>query len=76
MIIRGWNFAAAMARWMADGMPMRTVAEIDERVAICQACPELSDGVCRQCGCQCNERQRITNKLALKTERCPIGKWS
>ena len=73
--IRGLNFATAMARWAAAGMPRRTQAEIDERLAICQSCPELVDNHCGKCGCACVETNQVMNKLALSTEACPLGKW-
>lgn len=73
--IRGVNFSAAMARWIAAGRPMRTQEEIDERLAICQSCPQFVDNVCQKCGCQCIEENSIFNKLALATESCPEGYW-
>jgi hypothetical protein len=76
LLIRGWNFAAAMARWTVAGLPRRTQAEIDERLAICQACPFLQNNHCTKCGCACVEQNRLINKLALATEKCPEGKWS
>lgn len=75
MIIRGWNFAAAMARWTLAGWPRRTQEEIDTRLAICQACPHLENDHCNQCGCACVETNRLMNKLALASEKCPLGKW-
>ncbi len=75
MIIRGINFAGAMFRWAASGLPRRSQAEIDERLAICQACPQLVDNHCNLCGCACIETNQLMNKLALSTEQCPLGKW-
>lgn len=75
LIIRGWNFAAAMARWVLAGRPRRSQAEIDERLAICQACPFLVNDHCSECGCACVEENRLINKLALATEVCPKEKW-
>ena len=75
LVIRGWNFASAMTRWTLAGMPRRTQAEIDERLAICQACPSLQNNHCTKCGCACVEQNRLINKLALATEKCPEGKW-
>jgi hypothetical protein len=74
--IRGWNFAGAMARWAGSGFQMRTQAEIDERLAICQACPHLVNDHCSLCGCKCVATNQVVNKLALKGQECPIGKWS
>lgn len=75
IIIRGWNFATAITKWTLAGMPRRTQAEIDARLAICQACPFLQNDHCTQCGCACVEENRLINKLALATETCPHGKW-
>ena len=74
-IVRGLNFASAMLRWTSSGMPRRTQAEIDERLAICQLCPHFVDNHCRVCGCPCVETNQLINKLALATEACPLGKW-
>ena len=54
---------------------VRTQEEIDERLAICQECPEFVDDACRICGCPCLSENRILNKLTLKSEKCPLGKW-
>jgi hypothetical protein len=75
LTIRGLNFASAMFRWASSGMPRRTQAEIDERLAICQACPHFVDNHCQVCGCPCVETNQLINKLALATEACPLGKW-
>ena len=73
--IRGMNFAGAMLRWSASGLPRRTQAEIDERLAICRDCPHLVENHCNLCGCPCVESNQLLNKLALATESCPLGKW-
>ena len=75
VLIRGINFAAAMARWASTGFKLRSQDEIDERLAICQACPKLQGDTCSVCGCNCNANG-VINKLALKGQACPLGKWS
>lgn len=75
-LIRGWNFTMAMAKWTAAGMKMRSQAEIDARLKICQACPYLDrQSTCTVCGCACVETNQVLNKLAIATEKCPMGKW-
>ena len=74
--IRGWNFAGAMTRYLASGRKRCTRKQIDKRLAICQACPHLVNDHCRKCGCACNEENKLMNKLALASSRCPIGKWN
>lgn len=75
LVIRGWNFAQAIVRWTLAGMPRRTQEEIDNRLAICQSCEFLENHHCTKCGCACVETNRLINKLALTTEKCPVGKW-
>lgn len=75
LLIRGWNFTQALARWALAGLPRRSQAEIDARLAICQSCEFLKNDRCVKCGCACVERNRLINKLALATEKCPLGKW-
>jgi len=73
--IRGWNFANAMARHAASGFTRCSNATIEERLAVCQACPHLVDHHCQLCGCACIADNQLMNKLALASETCPLGKW-
>jgi len=75
LLIRGWNFATAMARHAASGFKRRSKSEIKKRLDICQACPNLVDHHCTLCGCGCSADAALMNKLALVSEKCPIGKW-
>lgn len=75
-VVLGWNFASAMIKWAAAGCPVRTKLRIEEILAICKKCPELEGRVCKKCGCQCHEKEQLLNKIALATEKCPLGKWS
>jgi hypothetical protein len=73
--VRGLNFAGAVFRAAQQGFPRRTQDEINDRLAICQACEHLVDNHCVLCGCACVEANQVMNKLAWKTEKCPIGRW-
>jgi len=75
--IRGMNFAKAMARWGASGCKMVTTKEIGKRLAICQSCDLLVNNICThaECGCNCNDKNHVMNKLALESEKCPLKKW-
>lgn len=76
LVILGWNFATALSKWAFAGFPTCTPEEIETRLAICQACPEFTGGNhCSRCGCFCVEGNRLINKLAMKSEKCPLGKW-
>lgn len=73
--IRGWNFATAMLRHGKNNLKMCSQEKIDRRLSICQACPKLTNNHCSLCGCACNEQNRLLNKLALESEKCPLSKW-
>ena len=48
---------------------------IDYRLSICQQCEHYSNSTCSQCGCSLVRDRNYMNKLAQKSEQCPIGKW-
>ena len=81
LVKRGARYGKAVAVWTAAGAPTRSQAEIDERLAICQACPEYSPehSACKLCGCNINAQANgLKNKLAMATEKCPAKppRWS
>jgi len=41
----------------------------EERLTLCQGCPELDNGVCKQCGCI------VRLKVSMSNMRCPLDKW-
>lgn len=49
--------------------------EIDHRHSICESCPSFKDNSCAECGCQLSRDKVYMNKLALKDQSCPLGKW-
>ena len=74
------GYAAAVSRWLAAGAPKRSDEEVDDLLAICQACPtgryDASRGACSKCGCKVNASSwAILNKLRMATESCPDGHW-
>jgi len=60
-----------------------TDAVYEERKAQCIACPKrmvtdkLPDeiGFCAGCGCGVSQRSRLTVKLTMPEQKCPLGKW-
>jgi len=72
---QAWRFVAALTRHAADGLRRCSQEQVNERLAICQNCPEFAGDRCRECGCHCNERRVFLNKLAWRSEVCPLGKW-
>lgn len=71
------HYAAALARWSAAGFPVRDQAEVDRIFRDhCQPCPHFVKGRCRKCGCRATRgKMGMTNKLKMRTETCPDGKW-
>jgi hypothetical protein len=55
----------------------------EERKAQCIACPKrmVTDkipdeiGFCAGCGCGVSQRSRLTVKLTMPEQKCPLGKW-
>jgi hypothetical protein len=41
----------------------------EQRLAVCQSCPEWNGKSCRVCGCY------VTLKVRIPEEKCPHGKW-
>lgn len=72
------HFAHALARYAAAGFPTRSQAEVIEIEAThCRPCEKYVDGRCKQCGCRVSKsRWVVANKIKLKTEICPLGKWT
>lgn len=72
------NYAVAVTQHIATGMGTRTDAEVNDILAICQQCEHfnITGGYCRICGCRCNaNKSPFTNKLRMKSQKCPKGKW-
>ena len=53
----------------ALGLMASSEETIEQRKAACLQCEHYDFGVCEECGCF------LAAKVALKTERCPKGKW-
>lgn len=72
---QAWRFIRALTRHAADGLRKCSQEQVNERLAICRGCPEFVGDRCQECGCHCNERRIFLNKLAWRSESCPLGKW-
>ena len=79
-------YAEACYEWYKAGKPSRSADEMAERFAICAQCPNFipidenrKRGRCAVCGCYLGinpHRFLEGNKIAMKTQKCPEGKWS
>ena len=69
------TFAAAMTNHVRDGMTKCDEPEIQSRLEVCQQCPSFTGTHCRECGCACSQKKTFFNKLAWRSERCPLGRW-
>lgn len=73
------GYASAVRRWVASGCPTRTEEEIKDIFEThCDKC-EMYDREkhsCKNCGCNLAlTGNPLTNKLAMGTEHCPLGRW-
>lgn len=67
--MRTWNFARAIARFVAAGGRTVTADEYRQRLETCRPCEHRQGGKCLRCRCWVNVKAR------LPTEQCPTGKW-
>lgn len=73
-------YVDAVKKWIQSGRPTRTKEEIDTIYNDhCKSCARF-DAVtnsCKNCGCVISQSEHpLMNKLAMKTESCPLGLWS
>jgi hypothetical protein len=72
------HYARAVTRWTLAGFPTRDASEVARIEAEhCRPCtPHYRAGRCAQCGCRVTSGGlAVVNKIAMATERCPVGKW-
>jgi hypothetical protein len=79
MFMRALRYTRALSRWIKAGRPARSEEEIKTIFnQHCDSCTERDHrfGRCNLCGCHVGlETAPILNKIAMKTEACPDGKW-
>lgn len=72
------NYAKAVVQHVFTGMETRTDEEVSNILEICKQCEHFNsnNNSCRICGCRCNRnKSAFTNKLRMKSQQCPKGKW-
>jgi len=70
------HYTSAILKWVGSGLPKRDKKEIERLYNICKNCSRNKNGVCKICGCRTNQSNvPVANKIAMKTEECPLGKW-
>jgi len=80
-LYRAANYAAAMARWIAAGRPVRGDNQVKNILDTrCRPCRHFDPQrqICKLCGCSLNLRgEAWRNKLRMATEACPDDppKW-
>jgi len=75
---KGSCHSRALTRWIKAGRPVRSQEQIQEIYGICQQCRALdaTTNFCKYCGCRvANHPNLMLNRIAIATERCPVGKW-
>lgn len=69
------HFYRALVKHARDWFRKCSRKEIQARLAICETCDQYTGTACAQCGCRVNLEKRFRNKLAWRSESCPLGKW-
>lgn len=78
------NFLPAVTGHVMDGLDKCSEEEIKERLDICKTCELFRiytenplHGICthESCGCNITDQKNFLNKLAWKSQQCPINKW-
>ena len=64
-----WNLAESIAGFVADGMQTVSKLQYEERLKICNDCPQRSDNRCLKCGCN------LSLKARGRAMKCPLNKW-
>lgn len=78
MLTQAVNYTKAVVQHIATGAKTCTDEEVAARLVICQACESYATEkqYCRLCGCSCNVgKSPFLNKLRMKSQECPKGKW-
>lgn len=70
------HYAQAVTEHVMSGMETRTDEEVINLLQICETCEAYQDGRCLDCGCRVSSAQSaFTNKLRMKSQKCPRGLW-
>jgi len=69
------HFVRALLKHAGDWFRKCSRKEIQARLAICEQCDQYTGTACAKCGCRVNLEKRFLNKLAWRSEACPLGKW-
>ena len=78
LITQAINYTKAVVKHIATGAETRTDKEVEERLNMCKDCNYYNSEkqFCRLCGCNCNlHKSPFVNKLRMKSQKCPRGKW-
>ena len=73
------GYASAIKRWVAAGRPTRSEEEqkniLEEHCLKCEMYDKDKHS-CKNCGCSLAQTGNpLTSKLAMGTEKCPLGRW-
>lgn len=70
------TYAQAVTRHLLTGCETRTDEEVSELLNLCRNCESYRAETCTVCGCRINSgKSAFANKLRMKTQKCPKGKW-
>lgn len=73
------NFLIAVYKHIKSGRKYCNKQQIKSRIKHCYSCALFNGVICthEKCGCNVNDQDKFFNKLAWKSEQCPLNppKW-
>lgn len=76
LLTQAKNYAKAVTEHVKSGMETRTDEEVINLLQICEMCDKYEDGRCLVCGCRLSaSKSAFSNKLRMKSQSCPLGRW-
>ena len=72
------NIPSSIKEFMENKLDPNDTADestINYRYSLCSSCEYFQNNSCDKCGCAITRDRNYINKLASKSEECPIFKW-
>ena len=71
------HYAEAVVTHITTGSKTRTDEEVEELLMICRDCEfyDFGKSKCKVCGCRLNKGGAWSNKLRMRSQKCPKGNW-
>ncbi|MEM3062036.1 MAG: hypothetical protein QW303_00630 [Nitrososphaerota archaeon] len=82
VLLRLPRFINSLLNWIKQTLQLASLDTINKRFSICKKCEFFVENLgsdtghlCGNCLCRISTKRNILNKLAIPTEKCPVGRW-